>query len=140
MSKVKAYMDEHKSRPSSTSKDEDIKKLGNWICNHLTNYKRTRDIMKDEEIRLKWEEFVNDARYKEYFISYEDAWYNTLDKVKAYMDEHNCRPSSTSKNKDIKTLNKWVSHSTNKLQKEKGYYERRSNPTKMGRICKRILN
>ena len=104
LSKVKAYMDEHKSRPSSTSKDKEIKKLG-LDCNQLTNYKKKRYIMKDEEIRLKWEEFVNDARYKEYFISYEDAWYNTLDKVKAYMDEHNCRPSQQVK---IKRLKHWV--------------------------------
>ena len=93
-----------------------------------------------EAIRLKWEEFVNDARYKEYFMSDEDAWYDTLSKVKAYMDEHKSRPSQEVK---IKRLKHWVhglSTPSNKLQKEKSDYERRSNPTTMGRICKRILN
>ena len=60
--------------------------------------------MKDEAIRLKWEEFVNDARYKEHFMSGDEAWYDTLSKVKAYMDEHKSRPSSTSKDKAIKKL------------------------------------
>ena len=66
-----------------------------WIGTQLKNHKKKSKIMKDEAIRLKWEEFVNDARYKEYFMSDEDAWYDTLSKVKAYMDEHKSRPSST---------------------------------------------
>ena len=61
--------------------------------------------MKDEAIRLKWEEFVNDARYKEHFMSGEDAWYDTLSKVKAYIDEHKSRPNQEVK---IKRLKHWV--------------------------------
>ena len=120
LDKLKVYIDENKRRPSSTSKNIDIKKSGAWICNQLTNYKRTRAIMKDEAIRLKWEDFISDDKYKEYFVSYEDAWYDKLNKVKVYMDQYNCRPSSRSENKDIKTLNKWVSHQvTNYKNKSK---------------------
>ena len=74
LSKVKAYMDEHKSRPSSTSKDKAIKTLGIWISTSTTKLQKESYIMKDEAIRLQWEEFVNDARYKEYFMSDEDSY------------------------------------------------------------------
>ena len=42
------------------SKDKAIKKLGSWICTQQTNYKKKSHIMKEEAIRLKWEEFVSD--------------------------------------------------------------------------------
>ena len=85
--------------------------MGSWVATQLEIYKKKSNIMKDEQIRLKWEEFVNDARYKEYMMSDEDVWYNTLSKVKAYIDEHKSRPSSTSKDKAIKTLGGWITAS-----------------------------
>ena len=64
----------------------------------------------------------------------EKRWEEKLSKVKAYMDEHKSRPSPRSEDKTIKTLGHWIG---NQLQttKRKVYYERRSNPTTMGRIC-----
>ena len=76
--------------------------------------------MKDEAIRLKWEEFVNDATYKEHFMSGDEAWYDTLSKVKAYMDEHKSRPFK-SKDKAIKTLGM---DCTIRNYKKKSDYER----------------
>ena len=90
---MKAYIDEHKSRPSSASKDKAIKTLGKWIRYSSNKLQKESNIMKDEAIRLQWEEFVNDARYKKYLMSDKETWYDKLSKVKAYMDEHKSRPN-----------------------------------------------
>ena len=42
--------------------------------------------------------------YKEYFIDKEEAWYEKLQAVKAYMNEHKKRPSDSNKDKNIKVL------------------------------------
>ena len=69
LEKVKAYIDKEKKRPSSTSKDETTKKLGNWTGNQKMNYSKREQIMKEESIRKKWEEFVDE--YNVYFLSNE---------------------------------------------------------------------
>ena len=102
LSKAKAYMDEHECRPSQVSKDKEIRSLGYWISDQIQNYKKKMFSMKDEAIRLQWEEFVTDDTYKEHFMSGDEAWYDKLSKVKAYMDEYGCRPSKTSKDKEIR--------------------------------------
>ena len=42
--------------------------------------------------------------YKEYFIDNEEAWYEKLQAVKTYIDEHKKRPSHHNKDKNIKVL------------------------------------
>jgi hypothetical protein len=63
--KVKLYINENKCRPSKHSKDNNIKQLGIWIGNQQNNYNKNEQIMKDNNIRIKWEQFINE--YKEYF-------------------------------------------------------------------------
>ena len=41
--------------------------------------------MKDNVNRLKWEEFINDPRYKKYIMSNTETWYDNLEKVKKYI-------------------------------------------------------
>jgi hypothetical protein len=60
--------------------------------------------MADETIRKKWEEFINDDKYKEYFLSNEDTWNNNLQQVKEFIDKKKYRPKEKSKNKDEKYL------------------------------------
>lgn len=64
--------------------------------------------MKDDEIYNKWNELINNDKYREYFISSIESWYNNLDKLKKYIDEHKKRPSQVSKNKDEKFLAVWI--------------------------------
>ena len=63
---VKAYIDKEKKRPSTMSKDDTTKKLGQWICTQQTNYSKRECIMKEESVRKKWEEFVEEytARWR----------------------------------------------------------------------------
>ena len=41
--------------------------LSNWNCVQIQNYKSKTCILKEENIRKIWKEFVNDAKYKKYF-------------------------------------------------------------------------
>tara|TARA_Y100001980_G_C14524680_1_gene300135 strand:- start:46 stop:1551 length:1506 start_codon:yes stop_codon:yes gene_type:complete len=72
--------------------------------------------MKEKKIYDAWTEFINDPKYKEYFISSEDKWIDNLDKSIKYIVKHNKRPSSTSKNSYVKKLGQWLH---NQLLKEK---------------------
>ena len=53
-----------KKRPSCHSKDDTIKKLGDWIQTQKKNYAKN---MKNDTIRQEWETFVEE--YKHFFIA-----------------------------------------------------------------------
>ena len=57
-------MIQNRKQPSQHSKNVEIRKLGTWLSNQKHKYKNTQ-IMKDPEIRLKYEEFLNE--YQQYF-------------------------------------------------------------------------
>jgi superfamily II DNA/RNA helicase len=109
LTKVKKYIDKNNKRPSQSDKDEKVKYLGHWLYTQTTNYKNNKDIMKNENIKKLWEEFINDDKYKEYFLSNEEIWKNNLEKVKEYIDKNNKRPSQSNKDNDIKYLGSWLS-------------------------------
>jgi len=113
LEQLKTYIDEHEKRPSSSDKNDKVKKLSSWLSDQLINYKKNQNIMKNENIRNKWYEFTNDKKYKKYFISNEDNWNYKLEQVKSYIDEHKKRPSEKNKNEQIKSLGNWLSHQVN---------------------------
>jgi hypothetical protein len=57
LEKIKLYIETNNKLPSST--DKDIKQLGKWVSTQKNNYKNQEYIMKDENIRKEWEEFVS---------------------------------------------------------------------------------
>lgn len=65
LEKIKKYIDENNKKPSRTDKNKEIKKWGTFIQTQKTNYSKKRYIMKNDEIRKKWEKFIDD--YEEYF-------------------------------------------------------------------------
>ena len=71
--------------------------------------------MKDKIIYNKWTEFIQN--YKEYFLSNEESWYNSLEQVINYIDTNKKRPSCTDKNKDIHALGAWMSQQINNHKK-----------------------
>jgi len=102
LNEVKKYIDKHNKRPSESSKEQNIKKLGKWISHQQENYKNKSQIMKNKEIRKKWEKFVEE--YEKYFMTNEELWEKILNEVKKYIDKHNKRPSAGSKKQEIKKL------------------------------------
>ena len=106
--KVKLYIDTNNKRPSKHDKNLEIKQLGAWLGMQQQNYKNKEHIMVNEEIYNKWSEFIN--KYKIYFISNEDLWFESFNKVKKYINNNNKRPSKHDKNLEIKTLGSWIVH------------------------------
>ena len=47
----------------------------------------------------------------------QEIWEYKLDKVKQYIDTNNKRPSHSSKDKEIKSLAKWISHQQENYKK-----------------------
>ena len=107
---IKKYIDENNKTPSKSNKNKNIRALGIWISNQQTHYKSKEHIMKNPDIYSKWTEFITSEKYKNYFVSNEDEWYSSLNLTKKYIDENNKRPSKVDKNKDIKTLEIWLSN------------------------------
>jgi len=106
---VKKYIDNHKKRPSSHDENIEIKKYGLWICDQQKNYSNNEFIMKNNEIRKLWEEFITNLIYKIYFISNEDEWKLNLKRIKKYIDNNKKRPSKRNKNIEIKKDGNWIS-------------------------------
>ena len=114
--KVKEYINENGKRPSNSYKNKEIKQLASWINTQIGNYKNKETIMKNEEIYNEWTNFMNE--YEEYFLSNEEIWYDTLNKVKEYIDENSKRPSNSDKNKEIKQLASWISNQQKNYKKK----------------------
>ena len=66
---LKIYINTYNKTPSQVNKDNEIKKLGSWFCKQKRNYNTKTDIMTNKEIYDKWMEFINDQKYKKYFIT-----------------------------------------------------------------------
>ena len=100
------YIENNKKRPiNSENEDINIKTLANWTSSQQTNYKNKKKIMSNKIIYNKWTEFINNAKYKQYFISSENIWHDTLETLIKYIDVNKKRPSE---NDDI-ILSRWTS-------------------------------
>ena len=111
---IKEYIDINNKIPSTTDKNKQIKILGRWLSSQKAKYnediKQSKRIMKDKEIHKIWSDFINDKKYKKYIvINLNKNWKNNLQSVKEYIDINNKIPSQTNKNKEIKTLECWLS-------------------------------
>jgi hypothetical protein len=104
LQEVKDYIDEHKKRPCSKDKNNKIKKLGQWISNQLHKYKN--NIMTNHNIYIEWTKFINDDKYKKYFLSNEEKWLQILEKVKNFININNKKPSINDNTK----LSYWLDH------------------------------
>jgi len=115
--KVKEYIDKNKKRPSNSDKDIEIKSLSLWICNQQNKYNNKKNIMKNENIYCEWTNFMNE--YLKSLKSNEEIWYDTLNKVKEYIDENSKRPSNSDKDIEIKSLSSWIDNQQNKYNNKK---------------------
>jgi hypothetical protein len=125
--KIKRYVKDNNTLPSQHDKNPDIKQLGQWLHQQINNNKKHQHSMKDDNIRKIWEEFVN--MYSAFFISKEEKWYDTLEKVKLHIKTNNKLPSLYDKNQDIKQLGLWVSN-------QKGNYKKHQHSMKDDNIRK----
>ena len=55
-----------------------------------------------------WKDFTE--KYKEYFLSNNEIWFNNLKEVEDYIIKNNKRPNSIDKDIEIKQLGSWIIH------------------------------
>jgi superfamily II DNA or RNA helicase len=108
LERVKQYIYENQKQPYQKDKNKEIKILGYWINNQQKNYKKKIEIMKNQEIYDQWTNFINDDKFKQYFISNDEEWISNLERVKRYIDKNNKRPTQQDKNKEINLLGSWI--------------------------------
>lgn len=119
LDKVKSYIDTNQKRPSACDKDKCIKLLGTWITCQLRNFNSKSYIMANNVIYNMWCEFVNDIKYKNYFISNKEKWIVKFNELNMFIDAYNTLPPSHSKDVNVKVLNKWLSHQMQNFKNKK---------------------
>jgi hypothetical protein len=128
LKELKDYIDENNKRPSDKDMNEYIKKLGLWLITQIKNYAKNKNIMKDNIIRIEWEDFV--TKYKEYFISNDELWKNNLKKVQKYIDDNDKRPNINDKNKDVRQISEWLSTQLQNYKKNENIMKNETISTK----------
>jgi HJR/Mrr/RecB family endonuclease len=109
LEQLKKYIDENNKTPSTHDKNIVIKQLGSWLGTQKKNYDKKTYIMQDKTIYDIWIKFINDVKYKQYFLNNVELWKQTLEQLKKYIDENNKTPSTYDKNIVIKQLGTWIS-------------------------------
>ena len=100
LEEIKKYLLENKVRPT---KQTDTK-LSRWIIRQQSNFENKTDLMTRKHIYISWNKFVNDDKFKEYFISYEEQWKCNFSLLKQFIDNNNKRPTV----KTNKFLSSWL--------------------------------
>lgn len=108
LKQVREYININNKRPSEVDKNDKIKKLGHWFSTQKSNYITKGKIMKNQDIYNEWTQFMNDNKYKKYFMSREERWNNNLQQIKKYINDNNIKPSQTDKNHEIQYLSHWI--------------------------------
>ena len=78
---LKKYIDKNNKKPAT-----DNNSMRCWFRRQINDYKYNKGLMKEIEIYNKWTEFINDDKYKIYFVSPTDNWDNNLTVLKKYMN------------------------------------------------------
>jgi superfamily II DNA or RNA helicase len=97
------------------------KKLKFWLCRQKLNFKNNLNIMKNLEIRNKFELFLNKYNLKitnTNNLSNNDKWNEQYDKLVNFINENNKLPSKDSKNEFEKKLGTFLGHQNTNYNKK----------------------
>jgi superfamily II DNA or RNA helicase len=111
------FIKNNKRRPNKRSKNENEKKIGNWVSIQNQNYKTKTKSMLDTIKYDLWTQFLKD--YKEYFKSNDEIWYEIFEEVKKFIDEREIRPNIKSKNDNETKLCMWISNQSKNYKTKK---------------------
>jgi len=115
---VEEYIQENRKLPLSTDKNVMVKQLRNWISHQNKNYKKQEFNMKNKQICIKWEKFIEE--YSEFFLSKEEIWQNRFNIIIQYIEDNSILPSRSSTNIEVKNMAEWIQH-------QKQYYKNKSS-------------
>ena len=116
--KLKKYIDNNGKKPPTNDENIEIRGLGYWTSDQISDYKNKKNFMKNDEFRDKWYDLI--SKYKNIFKANEELWYETFYKVKEYIVKNKKRPSQHDKDKNISSLGSWISFQISKYSINKG--------------------
>ena len=120
LDEVKKFIVENKKRPNSREKNKQEDRLAHWLSNNNKNYKKKEgNVWNDPECKAIWEEFINDARFKVYFITDQEIWKEYLQKVKEFIIKNNKSPNPAAKNTEENKMGQWLHQQKQKYKKQK---------------------
>ncbi len=96
--------------PYLTDKDPNNKILAKWLYHQAENYKDNKQSLSDPQLRGIWEEFIRKYPCRK-FLTPEQYWLQTFNKLLEYVDIHNKLPTENSD----KNLTIW-------MKRQKSYY------------------
>ncbi len=99
--KLKNYIDTYNILPLKYNNDKTINELGDWLIYQQINYRNKLNIMKNQEIYNSWSQFINSYGLLK---NNNEKWYNNLNKLKQYVNEHNKLPSKSNDLNEKKIL------------------------------------
>jgi superfamily II DNA or RNA helicase len=103
--RLKVYIHKNNKLPSKKAKNED-KNIGLWVCHQKQIYRKNEDIMKNNDIRRIWEEFVTDNSIL--FRTNEELWNAKLDELIVYIETNNALPSTCDQDESTDALKNWM--------------------------------
>ena len=106
LNKLEQFIKDNHKKPSSKSKYNDEKFIGEWVNSQHKNYKKKINIMKNKEIRIVWNDFIN--KYTKLFKDNNEIWYDYFNKLEQFIKNNHNRPNSKSKNNEVKKLGTWL--------------------------------
>lgn len=118
LDELKKFIIDNNKKPSDASKDNKIKILGQWLHRQIRNYKENQRIMKIDNVKKLWKEFIDEN--EELFLTEEEIWDKQLEKVITYIKENRKGPTANKNNKEGYLLNKWIVHQFQNIENNKG--------------------
>jgi superfamily II DNA or RNA helicase/molybdopterin biosynthesis enzyme MoaB len=106
LNELKIYIEKNEKLPSRKDTDDNNIRLATWVFNQKINHKNKTNIMKDNDIRKSWEEFIESNSVL--FISNEEAWTDKLNELKIYIKDYNKLPCD--KDENSKRIANWISN------------------------------
>jgi hypothetical protein len=102
------YVKIHNKFPNCRDINNEIKSLATWKSVQIQNYKNNNHCMKNENIKTKWEEFVN--KYDYLFKDIVRIWNNKFKLLEEYVIKNGKLPNEKMKNKTDANLGQWTSN------------------------------
>jgi len=115
------FLRENGRRPSQTSRDVDVKRLGQWCDWQLRTYNargpmESRRAMRTQAIHDAWTALLDE--HPIVFATTEEQWHRSARQVNAFVERAGKRPLMTSNDPDERTLGRWVNKQSEKFNKD----------------------
>ena len=99
---LKNFIDENGRRPSQSAKEQNEKKIANWMSQQQNNYKNKKGSMKNQINYNYWSLFLRE--YKEYIKSDDEIWDDNFKELKKFIVDNETRPTISTNKK----LTQWL--------------------------------